>query len=127
MAISYHYDDKTKVTTGLLLNCENDFLRPIKKIMQKHSKYLTINEKVHKDCIDLKMNHAYLSRIDLHDGDVDDSEVAYKYSKEKTLKNYYKAFDRRIIAFLRDIVNLENAIRAYAEHCHVELPEDLKK
>lgn len=141
MGISYHYDLKTQVTTSVIRNCENDFLRCITKLVNKESRFFSIREPdkkvnnnhqeiVHKKKgpknLSLKMNKVYLSHIKPQNGEPDDIDLSLKYSKDKTLKNYYKAFDARVIAVLRDIVNMEHAVRKLAERCHVELPEDLQ-
>lgn len=130
MGISFHYDSKTQVTTSVIKNCEEDFLRCIKKLVNRESRYFQIREekksKKGNKNLSLRMNHVYLSRIKPQCDEKDDVELSQKYSKDKTLKNYYTAFDRRLVAVLRDLVNMENAVRKLAEQFNVEIPEDLQ-
>lgn len=126
MAINYHFNEKTNVTTSLLLNCEDDFKNKLENIINNKSKYFKLNEKNHKNSVNIKMNHVYLSRIKLHGNDVDDCEKSQEISKKKTLKNYYDAYDRRVIAILKDLKCIESAIMELAENNHIDIPEELR-
>jgi hypothetical protein len=94
-------DENNKLTSGTLVNAENDIIKFLSKKAKNNSKYFTLNENAYTD---LKLKESYSANVKCHADDVYDIEEGKKLVKFKTLDKYYKSFDGKLKKAIVDLL-----------------------
>ena len=102
MAIQYYSNPNTKETFAVLRGTELDAINKIDKFLNEFDCYM-IREKY-------MMPKQFKVKVKLAKGDVYDEEKGKMLAKEKLMKKYYSAFDKRIDMFRADLIALNSRV-----------------
>jgi len=108
--IKYYYNEENTEITAVLVNTTYDAAKQIRKMVKNcigrnHDKVFIPNSK------ELLMNKEYKATIKLRHPDTFDPKEGMRIAKEKVMKNYYRALDRRIEWYYNTAIKpfIENA------------------
>ena len=102
MAIQYYSNPNTKETFAVLRGTEFDAINKIDKFLNEFDCYM-IRKKY-------MMPKQFKVKVKLAKGDVYDEEKGKMLAKEKLMKKYYSAFDKRIDMFRADLIALNSRV-----------------
>ncbi len=117
-------DKENKLTTGTLVNAENDIIKFITKRIKNGSKYFTIKDE--SELTDLKLKDSYTAVVKCHEDDEYNEEEGQEIVKYKTLDKYYKSFDGKLKKIIIDIMCFAfNLLNYVYNHIGEELGDDI--